>query len=254
MDNRAGNETTQLQETIDRMLSSVNTCIPGIIESFDPATQTASVVPAVGLKTYIDGKVETLPLPKIINVPLVYPFAITKGFALTLPVCKDDPCLLFFSQRAIDNWHDTGGFVTTEPDGVSSRHHDLTDAFVMLAASPIPDVLGAWESNGIEIRNRPHDSRVTVHDENIEIVRGATSIVLTNDSITMVTSHVHVTASDMTIDVPTTTWTGDINLTGKLAASGLITSATDVVATGISGNSHTHGGVDPGPGSTGGPQ
>ncbi len=52
----------------------------------------------------------------------------------------------------------------------------------------------------------------------------------------------------ITVNSPTTNWTGDINVTGT------VTATTDVVGGGISLNSHTHSGVQSGGSSTGGPQ
>lgn len=56
-----------------------------------------------------------------------------------------------------------------------------------------------------------------------------------------------------TVTAPTTNWTGDINLDGNLVVTGTSTAA-DHISDGISGKSHTHGGVQTGSGSTGVPQ
>ena len=54
-------------------------------------------------------------------------------------------------------------------------------------------------------------------------------------------------SSPMKIISPTLEITGDVVVSGKITSSG------DVVASGISSSGHTHGGVQPGPGSTGAP-
>lgn len=65
--------------------------------------------------------------------------------------------------------------------------------------------------------------------------------------------------SDMEIEMPLTTWKGDINLTGNLVVNGninctgTVTATVDVVGGGISLKTHTHGGVQTGGGNTGGP-
>lgn len=67
-------------------------------------------------------------------------------------------------------------------------------------------------------------------------------------------------------NVTTTTIIGDVNMTGNLniignitttgniSATGTITGTVDVIGGGISLKNHTHGGVQPGSGSTGAPQ
>lgn len=218
MDARIVDEAAQLRESIDRALARMNTCIPGIIVSFDPETQTATVQPAVQAKTYIDGESGVASLPQIINAPLIFPFAIGAGFALTLPVSKGDPCVILFGQRSIDNWHDKGGIQPSE-EGISSRHHDLTDALVMLAAPPTPNVLGDWDSEGIVLRNTAGSSKVTVYDDSI-VVQNATEVI---------------------IDTPKTT------ITGELIVEGLATLLASMDLTGTftnngkdSGDTHKH--------------
>jgi len=180
MDLQSIPQDVQIRETIDRAMMRVNTCIPGIIDSFDSGKQTATVIPAIRMKTYINETVEYVEMPPLVEVPIVFPFATTKGFALTLPISKGDSCLLVFSQRCIENWHSHGGIQNPE-DGVGSRHHDLTDAFAIMAPASLPDALGSWEANGIEIRNKEKTSRITLKEEEISL-QVAGTILLINSS------------------------------------------------------------------------
>jgi len=154
----------------------VNTAIPGVVDEFFPATQTATITPAIQKKIVLDGDVQLLTAPPITDVPIVFPFVSVAGFALTVPVRAGDPCLLIFSQRAVDFWHQNGGIQPPET-GVESRSHSLTDAFAILAPSPLPNVLGGWEEDGIELRNRSKGSRVTLRDDVVEVVCGSCSYV-----------------------------------------------------------------------------
>ena len=56
-----------------------------------------------------------------------------------------------------------------------------------------------------------------------------------------------------TVSVPTTNWTGNINLEGNIDITGTSTASGDHVSAGISGKGHTHLAGSP-PGSTGTPQ
>ena len=264
MDLLIADQATQFKEMIDRGLSRLNTCVPGVVESFNPATQTCSVVPAIQMKVQIDGETSYVTLPTIINAPLIFPLASTAGFALTLPVRAGDPCIILFCQRAIDNWVAEGGISRPE-EGVGVRHHDLTDALVMLAAAPSPDVLGAWEPAGIEIRNRAKTSRVTVRDLVVDVMVGATSIVVS------AAGTITATAALAVINAPLTQINGDLVVAGGIAVTGaygssggsivtpgsieatgnIISTAGDIKAGDISTRLHRHGGVATGSGTSG---
>lgn len=175
---------TQLRELFDRLMLRVNTCMPGTIASFDPATQTATVIPAIQMQTRVDDRDEYIDLPPIINAPVVYPLAASAGFAITLPFRPGDPCVLVFSQRAIDNWHERGGTQPPE-DGPGCRHHDLTDAFVFPAAAPLPMALDNWEEDGLQLRNVNGTTKLTVKDDEISLTVGNVVFKVTATGVTV---------------------------------------------------------------------
>jgi phage baseplate assembly protein V len=76
-------------------------------------------------------------------------------------------------------------------------------------------------------------------DGSIELKVGDTTAILTEAALTL-------TGADIITD-------GNIIAAGNMTATGTVTGETDVVFAGISGNSHVHGGVDPGTSNTSGP-
>ncbi len=237
MDTRTADQTTQMREIIDRALSRVNTCIPGVIQSFDSSAQTASVIPAIQSKKIVDDIVSFEDYPVIVNVPVIFPFVTTLGFALTLPIQSGDSCILLFAQRALDNWHDLGGIQPPETTNGGVRHHDLTDAIAILAAPPAPNILSNWNDSGIEIRNSDRSNRITLDDASIELKVGATTkIVITDGQILFQVGTKTFTMTETNIESNTT-----IDTTGDIISN-------DVVL-----DSHIHGGTEPGSGTTGGP-
>lgn len=122
--NQTGNETPDWMDVVKDQIRTdrleLNTSLPGIVESYDPATRTASVRPAMK-RTTIDGRNPRRPL--LLEVPVVFPYSGTQG--ITFPLKVGSPCLLVFSQRSIDDW-----VTKREEDVVSdSRLHDINDAF-----------------------------------------------------------------------------------------------------------------------------
>ena len=109
------------------ILSSLHCSMPGIVESFDPLTQTASVRPALKRGSFL--------LPVIHNIPVFFPGSRTSG--ITWPVAAGDECLLIFADFDIDRWFSSGE--AGEPD--SARLHDLPDAFAFVGFRSRPNAL-----------------------------------------------------------------------------------------------------------------
>lgn len=107
---------------------TLHTALPGIVQEFDAATQTARVRPAIK-RVWIDEGPKDL--PDCVDVPVQFPRG--GGFVLTFPVAPGDECLLVFAERAVDNWFTDGG--TQEPAEV--RFHDLSDGFAIMGFSSL---------------------------------------------------------------------------------------------------------------------
>lgn len=102
----------------ENILSQIKVSLPGQIESYDFATQKASVKPLVGTR-FLDG--QDLPMPVIDGVPVVWPSS--GGASLTMPVRRGDTVELIFSGKSLDRWLAQGGEVI--PD--DNRKHNISD-------------------------------------------------------------------------------------------------------------------------------
>jgi hypothetical protein len=134
---------------IEGRLKDLHTCLPGIIVSFDPATQTASVQPAIKRIFTERGAVN---LPVCVDVPVAFPGG--GDFWLTFPVKAGDECILLFSERAIDFWHANGG--TQLP--AEYRMHDLSDGIAQVGLNSQTKKLTALQMDGAELRSRSRSS------------------------------------------------------------------------------------------------
>ena len=246
MDNRLlrGNKNAQLREILDRALASLNTGLPGVVVSFNADKRTCEVQPGIQMKINTDGVTRFEPLPLIVNAPVELPYVSVAGFYITLPIRPGDPCWIKFSQRAIDNWFAEGGIQPPgDGDAVGGRHHDLTDAVVSFAPSTLKDVLTAWETEGIELRNRAKTSRITLKDTTIEINVAGNSILVGADGTLTYTG---VTGATFTI--PEASFTGTVTVDGALASQTSVADPTGtldelrqiVLAFIIAYNAHTH--------------
>lgn len=122
---------------------TLHTALPGIVQSFDAAKQTARVRPAIKRVWIDDGPKD---LPDCVDVPVHFPRG--GNFVLTFPVAAGDECLLVFAERAIDGWFTDGG--TQEPSEV--RFHDLSDAFAIVGFSSLGRAVAGVASDAVELR------------------------------------------------------------------------------------------------------
>jgi hypothetical protein len=170
MDTSCGNSIMQNYELFDRMMKRVNTCIPGQIVSFNPGPPaTCSVIPAIKMRTFVGGVSQDVQLPTLDLVPVMFMYSVGAGLAMTFPVNTGDPCMIYFSQRSIDNWWTNGGIQSPDTGGIGARHHDINDAFVQMMLSPAPAGLQGWNNSAFEIRNLDRTVRITLTVEGTEI-------------------------------------------------------------------------------------
>jgi len=110
------------------ILATMNCVLPGVIQSFDPATCTATVQP-LPQKMMFDGTIVSRPV--LIDCPVLFPAG--GGAQMTFPVAAGDPCLVLFSDRRIDEIL-LNGSQSVPGDG---RMHDLSDGFVLVGFTPL---------------------------------------------------------------------------------------------------------------------
>lgn len=113
---------------VDSRINSIHTANIGIIQSYDPSTNRATIQPALNVKYLTQS--DPIPLPVIENVPIIFPWS--SSFSITFPVNPGDYCLLVFIERSIDLWKAVGGQVT--PD--DPRKYNLSDCVAIPGLLP----------------------------------------------------------------------------------------------------------------------
>jgi len=142
-----------MREAVETMIeasrSSQHTQMPGRVESYDQATQRASVQPLIkrGYRDE-DGVRQTDTLPVITDVPIV--FMGTRSESLTCPIAKGDLVWIQFSEVSIDRW--ASGDMTRVTDPGDDRRFTLNDAVAFPWAMDADVASGAWVLNARDIR------------------------------------------------------------------------------------------------------
>lgn len=119
-------------------MAKIHTLIPGIVDSYDEETQTATVRPAVKFAfRKADGGLERYSPGSIPNVPVAFPGS--GDFSITWPLEPGESVLLGFCERSIDEWKTVAGEAHEPAD---ARRFDLSDAIAIPClrspATPIP--------------------------------------------------------------------------------------------------------------------
>lgn len=135
-----------LRRAVEARLAEVRVSMPGTIQKFDPATQLAEVRPDLKELRFDEDDTEVVEaLGVLSDVPCHFPGG--GGFSITWPVQAGDPCLLIFSDRALDKWIDNGGQV----DPGDLRRHHLSDAVAILGVRAKPGALEAFDGAHITL-------------------------------------------------------------------------------------------------------
>ena len=168
---RIGSEDEMYRSMGGAWANNLRVAIPGIIDSFDAATQTVTVQPTIREKIQKeDGSQEWIALPLLVDVPIVLPRA--GNFILTMPITKGDECLVMFSDMCIDAWFSNGGI----QNQIEKRRHDLSDSFAILGCYSQPNVIPNYSTTSAQLRNEAGTAYIELKDAQINLVAASVKI------------------------------------------------------------------------------
>lgn len=216
-----------LRFSIRKYLQQTDDMLPAQIVSYDRASNRAKVQPLIA---FVTTKNEQVQRAAVGSVPVLTLGG--GGFVLSFPLKPGDLGWIKANDRDLTTFMQLLG--PTAP--ASQRQKTFEDAMF------IPDVM----MKGVTIAGEDDDAVV------LQSLDGSVRIALLSDTIKM-------TAPNIILDTPITTITGalvagtDSTSSRTATFNGTITTTGDVIANGISLDSHVHSGVQPGGGDTGGP-
>lgn len=238
---------TQFQINIAEMYTALPCVVTNVVGNFE--NQRVDVQPSINV-LYKDGSSEEH--TQILGVPVVLPGSATS--MVSFPVNVGDTVLCVFSQRSMDNFKIGNGQPTVPNDFRKFSDQD---------AVAIPGLFSFSRSvNRPAIRKYPHvprtdlvvahnigtgtevmihfqqDGKLTINTENDVTVNCKSGIVNATESYSINTPLMNINANQ-------TNWTGNITHSGNYTMTG------NATFNGILFDTHTHSGVQPGPGNTG---
>ena len=137
-----------LSQAFRSMQNDLWTALPGIIQTFDAAAQTASVQIAIRMPVrQRDGSTVSMQVSTLHDCPVHFPAG--GDCTLTFPVRAGDECLVVFGSRCIDAWWQSGGV----QDQIENRLHDLSDGFALVGFRSQPRALPSVSTSAVQLRS-----------------------------------------------------------------------------------------------------
>ena len=162
---------------IERSLGDLHVAMPGRVESYDVATQTANVKPLVRhAAPQPDGSTAQEDLPVIPSVPVLWPRA--GGWFLAMPLAAGDSVQLLVNSAAIGHWRAGQGEVTDPRD---LRRHHLSHAVAIPGLATRAGALRHAPSAALGMvfgEDADGGTRVTIDSNGTLIVTRSTSELL----------------------------------------------------------------------------
>jgi len=154
-----------LQELKSDIGVSYNAVQIGIIEAFDPSTQTATI--RIAIKKIISEEADGTKIlkehPLIMQCPVMTYFG--GNSFISCPIAAGDNCIVLFCDRDIDEWLYAGGVQAPN----SRRIHDINDAIAIVGIRNFQNSISDFLANGIRL-SFAADSRIDLTEDAIDSI------------------------------------------------------------------------------------
>lgn len=157
---------------IKKLSKNIHVALPAIITEIDYEKQTCKAQSVI--REYIDN--EFVDMPEFLDIPF---FILSGGdYSITMPIQKDDECLIVFADSCIDSWWQSGGI----QNPIEIRNHDLSDCFALVGFRSQDKKLEDFNSESFQIR-RKDKIPVEISEESITLKNEDCEIKIDEDEI-----------------------------------------------------------------------
>ena len=214
---------------MDHSWDDYNIVLPARIVTYDAATQTASVQVSsqrvASSASQVEASSKRIPLD---DVPVHT--ASGGGWAMTFPIKPGDTALLLFSQVGYDHWlwqdKDVAGLIAGRVAPHTKRRFSQRDGLCIVGFHTIPTAITSYSATAAQWRNASAGQIISL-DANGDI-RTECPTLISETSATCEMTY----STSLTVTVPVTDWTGDINYVGNESTIGNHTTVGSMLHTG----------------------
>jgi hypothetical protein len=161
-----------LRDAIAAQLYDVHVCLPARVETYDAATQKATIKPLLKKRYKVEKNATELPV--ITDVPVQWPSAAAGAAYLHLPLSAGDLGMAVFCERSLDAWLQGKGQIVDPQD---PRHHNLSDAVFVPGLRPFGAPLCGADAANVVLQN--NQMRVEMSPDGKISIEGASEEFLT---------------------------------------------------------------------------
>lgn len=213
-----GSESDKYRELAERVSSELRVAAPGIIQSYDSATQTATVQLAIREKvSQMDGTTKDTDLPLLLDCPVMMPRG--GGFVMTYPIEAGDECLVIFADACIDGWWQSGGVQNQS----EKRRHDLSDGIVLPALWSQAKKLETVEAGVRITQEGDGGAYLAITEDGFELKKGGAVITGTEDSVGALVGDIGIKISADGVTATVGSISADITASGATVTAGAVT-------------------------------
>lgn len=232
----------------DKMKQNTDDMLPAKVIAYDRTTNRAQVQPLIMM---VNTRNEILNRAQIASVPVLQVGG--GGFVISFPLIPGDLGWIKASDRDISLFK--ANYAAAAPN--TQRTHNFSDAMFIPDSFMKDVVINGEDAGNLVIQNLDSTVRIAIWPDKVKIT--APEVIVVAPEVTVIAS------TEITLDTPLTTCTGDLvvegdistdgNITGHGSAQidGSLTANVDVIANGTHLHTHTHGGVMTGGSNTGAP-
>lgn len=190
--NVLGDESQLYENIIKKVNFNLRCCIPGVIQQYDPKTNTASIQPAIREEIVNeDNTVQYMNLPILVNVPIIFPSCSIGSIKMLLK--QGDECLVLFSDLSIDNFWKYANV----QNPIEVRRHDLSDGIAIPCVLSQPNTK-PFNGTGVEITSG--ESKISITNNGIKFTDQNGTITL--EQIIRLLRHKHKDSMGGTTGLP----------------------------------------------------
>lgn len=210
-----------IRANIETALMNTYTNIPAIIQSYNEDTQTATVTVSVNTPTYYG---DNIPSCTLEDVPIIFPAG--DDWVIAGKLVEGDAVMLIIPHYGIDEY--LQGSRRRVADPLSVRRHDLNEAVAIPGMITYTNKTVRPQFKGKFYINQGANSVTMSQADGLTLTSGSTVVNLLNGVLTI------TSPTSVNLVAPTTTFTGNVEITGTLTSGG------------IPMNTHTHAYTDDG--------
>jgi hypothetical protein len=153
----------------DGLAYDIRVAMPGVIQSWNPTTQTAVIQLSIAERINLSGNLSWEQIPLLVDVPLVTIKG--GGHLIATAINPGDECWVWFADCCHDAAWQNSGVNNVQSE---KRRHDLSDGFFMPSLFSQPKVIPNYPTTGIQIRDAAGDTMVSVVNSTINIAASGT--------------------------------------------------------------------------------